>query len=81
MLTENGILIIKDADKVPAWKYWLVYFIDKMNYYIGFTKESECCYLSKKEFEELLTSVGYKYEFPTVEFSDIAPHLLIICRK
>jgi 2-polyprenyl-3-methyl-5-hydroxy-6-metoxy-1,4-benzoquinol methylase len=72
-LNKNGILIIKDIDKKPLFKYYWNYLHDKI-----MTRERLYFY-SAKQMKEMLEKNGFKIKEIRRIKSLFYPHVLFVC--
>jgi 2-polyprenyl-3-methyl-5-hydroxy-6-metoxy-1,4-benzoquinol methylase len=75
-LNRQGILIIKDLEKHPYWKYLFHYVQDSISY-----KLSKLYFRSTKEMEKLLEDIGFKAETISLSAGYPHPHVLYRCIK
>ncbi len=81
-LPQGGLLLIKEVDKRPLWKYVLNLLQETFAVNIlKFTKGSKLFFRSSIEYRELLRSIGYKIEILPLDQGYIYPHIVYICRK
>ncbi|MCK4325786.1 class I SAM-dependent methyltransferase [bacterium] len=81
ILDKDGLLIIKDIDKKPLWKYLSVYAIDAFSSITNITRGSKLTFRESVEFSNLLERRGFKTEVIHLKIRDFAPHVLYLCRK
>lgn len=77
MLVKDGILIIKEINNIPRWKFIWNYFHDKI-----ITKGDSLFFRTQEEWINLLNNSGYEIEsiqYPKKGF--FYPHLLIYAKK
>ncbi len=76
ILSDNGVLLIKEVEGRPAWKALFTWLLDKL-------MDFNCPvnYYYKEELEAILTKLGFEVKIH--EMMDILPypHVFYICRK
>jgi len=76
ILTDDGVIIIKDLDTKPTWKYYWNYIHDFI-----MTKGEPVLYRSSNEMKNMLTEIGFKLEyFKSLKGYPYA-HVLYVARK
>jgi 2-polyprenyl-3-methyl-5-hydroxy-6-metoxy-1,4-benzoquinol methylase len=75
-LNKRGMLIIKDLEKHPYWKYLFHYIQDSISY-----RFSNLHFRSTEEMEVLLEEIGFKVETITLSAGYPHPHVLYRCVK
>jgi len=76
LIKKNGILIIKDMNKKPAYKYIWNYLHD-----IAMTRSMKLNYLSIENMINLLEKNGLMIENVADQSNALYAHYLIICRR
>ena len=74
-LDEGDVLIIKDLEKYPYWKYIFHYIQDSLSY------RERLYFRSAGEMEEQLNKVGFEVETVSLAAGYPHPHVLYSCRK
>lgn len=75
-LCHDGVLIIKDLEKSPYWKYIFHYIQDTISY-----KGEKLYFRSREEMKTLLRIIGFSVEIISLARGFPHPHILYICRK
>lgn len=75
-LHEGGLLIIKDLEKWPYWKYFFHYIQDTISY-----KGAKLYFRSAEEMSDLLSSLGFDVETISLASGYPHPHVLYKCLK
>lgn len=70
-----GLLILKDLEKKPLWKYIFHYVQDSISY------RSKLFFRSSQNMKELLNDVGFRVNIIPLESLLPYPHILYLCRK
>jgi len=81
-LKEDGLLIIKEMDTKPAWKYgWNLVQETLAVKIIGFTLGEKFYFRSEAEYSRILTRLGFKVHPVKLDKGYWYPHIFYICRK
>jgi len=75
-LQDNGLLIIKDLEKSPYWKYIFHYIQDSISY-----KGAKLYFRSSEDMVGLLRSIGFAVETIPLSSGYPHPHVLYKCGK
>lgn len=75
-LHDGGLLLIKDLEKQPLWKYIFHYIQDSISY-----KGAKLYFRSAKQMSDLLTHFGFTVEIISLASGYPHPHILYKCRK
>ena len=84
-LVDDGLLIVKDTDKSPRWKYVYTYLEEcmKLNFGVGGHKTLRIPrYKSRNEFEFLFQEFGFSL-IEVTKIKSIMPYpgIIYVCRK
>jgi 2-polyprenyl-3-methyl-5-hydroxy-6-metoxy-1,4-benzoquinol methylase len=74
-LADGAVLIIKDLEKAPKWKYWFHYVQDSISY------RKPLYFRSAGEMETTLRRIGYTVEIVSLASGYMHPHVLYCCRR
>lgn len=81
-LPSGGLLLIKEVDKRPLWKYVFNLLQERLAVNIlKLTKGGRFFFRSSLEYKKLLSSIGYKIEILPLGQGFAYPHIVYICRK
>ena len=81
-LSPGGVLLLKDMDTRPHWKYAWNYFQETLAVKIvGFTLGSSFYFRSKQNYRKLLEGLGFQVETVPLDRHYWYPHILFLCRK
>jgi 2-polyprenyl-6-hydroxyphenyl methylase/3-demethylubiquinone-9 3-methyltransferase len=81
-LPSGGVLLLKDMDTRPRWKYAWNYAQETLAVRIvGFTLGSSFYFRSRQSYQKLLEGLGFRVEVVRLDRSYWYPHILFICRK
>ena len=75
-LHDGGLLLIKDLEKYPLWKYIFHYIQDSISY-----KGARLYFRSTKEMSDLLRGIGFTVETISLASGYPHPHVLYKCLK
>ncbi len=75
-LPNEGMILIKDLEKAPLWKYIFHYIQDSIAY-----KGSALYFRSTEEMNTLLTSIGFSVSTFRLSKGYAYPHVLYKCEK
>lgn len=80
-LNKNGILIVKDTDKSPKWKYYYTYLEELIKVKLGLYK-GQLNYRSESEFRQLFMQTKFQL-IDVVHIHSYTPYpgIIYICRK
>lgn len=73
---DEGLLLIKDLEKSPYWKYIFHYIQDSLSY-----RGSRLYFLSAQEMQKLLTGIGFGVEIISLASGYPHPHVAYKCIK
>ncbi len=74
-LDEDDVLIIKDLEKAPYWKYIFHYIQDTLSY------RDKLYFSSAEEMNKLLSEIGFTIETVSLASGYPHPHVLYRCKK
>lgn len=80
-LNNGGIVLIKEVDTKPMWKYFYNYIFDTATHLTSITKGMAGYYRSQSEWKELLNKQGFHARSIEVNHTDFAPHIILIGEK
>lgn len=80
-LAQGGIILIKEVDTKPAWKYIYNYIFDTLTHLTNITKGKAGYYRSLPEWKKLLIEHGFSTRSVEVKHADFAPHIILIGEK
>ncbi len=81
-LTKGGVLLLKDMDTRPRWKYLWNLFQETMAVkIIGFTHGNRFCFRSRAEYLRLLEGVGFRVRPISLDKGYWYPHVLFFAAK
>jgi len=81
-LLPGGVLVLKDMDTRPRWKYAWNYFQETLAVkIIGFTLGSSFYFRSRDGYRRILEGLGFKVEVVPLDKHYWYPHILFLCRK
>lgn len=80
-LGENGLLVIKDNDTLPRWKFFWNYVHEIFTILFLITKSDKPSFRTKKNFIEMLFKTGFIVEAVNIPTSLPYPFILYLCRK
>ena len=81
-LDKGGILIIKEMDTKPSWKYkWNMIQETLAVKIIGLTLGEKFYFRSRNEFSRILIALGFKVHPVKLDKGYWYPHILYICEK
>ena len=75
-LKDQGVLIVKDLQKKPTWKYVLHYIHDSLSY-----KGKKLYFRSNGDMTSLLERLGFQVESHPIDKKNIYPHIVYRCTK
>lgn len=75
-IQNGGILLIKDLEKAPYWKYIFHYIQDSIAY-----KGAKLFFRSAREMDMLLTTIGFSVETVPLSLGYAYPHVAYRCKK
>lgn len=84
VLPENGILIIKEVNTSPIWKYYINLLQETLAVKIFKHTESvnrKFYFQSSDIYTKLLSNIGFTVEAVTLDKSYLYPHILYYCKK
>lgn len=82
LLAPGGVLIVKDIDRRPRWKFLLNWAIDLYNARLrGFTLGAALTYRDPADVERELCGLGFAVERPALPGIGTCPHALYVCRR
>lgn len=77
-LTSGGVIMIKEVDVRPRWKYYYNYIVDFLTGIYNITEGTAQHYRSSEDFKSLLTKFGFKNVMIShIKKIDPAPHVII----
>lgn len=81
-LSEKGVLIIKEIDTHPLWKYFWHQFQETfvLKVFKLIQGKGLYCY-SKQNYISLLEKIGYEVDVKDIHKGYPYPHILYICSK
>ena len=77
-LAQGGIILIKEVDTKPVWKYVYCYIFDALTHLTNITKGKVGYYRSRPEWAKILTKHGFSTRSVEVQHADLAPHIILI---
>jgi 2-polyprenyl-3-methyl-5-hydroxy-6-metoxy-1,4-benzoquinol methylase len=81
-LPPGGLLLIKDMDTRPRWKYAWNFFQETLAVkVVGFTLGSRFHFRSCPDFLTVLSSLGFETTVVPLDRGTWYPHILYLCRK
>jgi len=81
-LTKGGVLILKDMDTQPRWKYlWNIFQETLAVKIIGFTHGNKLYFRTRSEYLRLLEGIGFRVRPISLDKSYWYPHVLFIAVK
>ena len=81
-LAPGGVLLIKEIDFRPRWKFWLAAGQELLaTKLFRITQGSRVRFLSPTQFEERLVAAGLQVEHQSLHRGRMHPHHLIVARK
>lgn len=80
-LGDNGLLVIKDNDTLPQWKYVWNYMHEILTILLLITKSDKPSFRTKKNFIEMLFKAGFIVEAVNIPTNLPYPFILYLCRK
>ena len=80
-LDDKGLLIIKDNDTTPLWKFLWNYVHEILTFILLITKGDKLSFRSKSGFIELLFKNGFIVEAVNIPTRLPYPFILYICKK
>ncbi len=81
-LKKGGILIIKEVDTKPKWKYWWNFFQEIISVKIlNLTLGKNFYFKGEKEYMEILSEIGFKVKVVRLDKGYWYPHILYLCFK
>lgn len=81
-LKKDGLLIIKEMDTRPAWKYgWNLFQETWAVKMVGLTLGEKFYFKSKEEYSRILTSIGFTVDSVKLDKGYWYPHILYLCKK
>jgi 2-polyprenyl-3-methyl-5-hydroxy-6-metoxy-1,4-benzoquinol methylase len=81
-LDEGGVLIIKEMDTKPRWKYIWNQIQETVAVKIfGLTLGEKFYFRSRKEFLKILTDLGFKINPVRLDKGYWYPHIIYVCNK
>ncbi|NIM90306.1 MAG: methyltransferase domain-containing protein [Candidatus Aminicenantes bacterium] len=81
-LSAGGILIIKEMDTKPLWKYlWNQVQETFAVKIVGLTLGERFYFRSRKEFQDILTDLGFKIKSVRLDTGYWYPHIIYVCKK
>jgi len=82
VLDKGGILIIKEMDTKPAWKYcWNLIQETVAVKMVGLTLGEKFYFRSQEEFLKILNDVGFKVNPVRLDKGYCYPHIIFVCNK
>jgi SAM-dependent methyltransferase len=80
-LNKNGVLIVKDTDKSPKWKYYYTYLEDLIKVKLGLYK-GQLNYRSESEFRQLFMQTKFEI-IEVIHIYSYTPYpgIIYVCRK
>lgn len=80
-LGVNGLLIIKDNDTSPRWKFFWNYIHEIITLALSITKSDKLSFKSKQGFIKMLFKAGFIVESVNIPTRLPYPFILYLCRK
>lgn len=80
-LGEKGLLIIKDNDTTPSWKFFWNYLHELLTRFLGITQSDDLSFRTKDGFLKLLFKSGFVVEAVNIPTKLPYPFILYLCRK
>lgn len=80
-LGSRGLLVIKDNDTDPHWKFIWNYLHEILTRFLLVTKSDRLSFRTKEEFLKLLFKAGFVVESVNIPTNLPYPFILYICRK
>jgi len=81
-LNKGGIIIIKEMDTKPAWKYlWNLVQETVAVKIIGLTLGGKFYFRSREEYLKILTGLGFKVSPVRLDKGYWYPHIIYVCEK
>lgn len=81
-LKRGGILIIKEMDTKPAWKYWFNLIQETVAVkIIGLTLGEKFYFRKKDEYLRILRDTGFKVKPIRLDKGYWYPHIIYVCEK
>lgn len=81
-LSENGVLLIKDVDTQPLWKYAWHQFQETLVLKVFRLIKGKGIYCRcRRDYVNLLERIGYKVKVADIQKGYPYPHILYICSK
>lgn len=81
-LTKDGLLLIKEMNTKPYWKYLLNLIQETLIVKIlKFTQGDNFFFHSSSEYKNLLSRIGFEIKVIRLDKEQIYPHIAYICNK
>lgn len=80
-LANGGVIIIKEVDTKPNWKYIYNLLFDTLTHLTHTTQGKIGYYRSRSAWENLLIEHGFAARSVEVNHTDFAPHIIVIGEK
>jgi 2-polyprenyl-6-hydroxyphenyl methylase/3-demethylubiquinone-9 3-methyltransferase len=81
LLAPGGVLIVKDIDRRPRWKFLANLVVDVYNARLrGFTRGAALTYREPADVAAELGALGFAIERPALPGIGTCPHALLVCR-
>jgi SAM-dependent methyltransferase len=81
-LPPGGVLLLKEMDTRPRWKYAWNYLQETLAVrIIGFTLGSGFYFRSRDDYRRILEGLGFQVETVPLDRHYWYPHILFVCRK
>ncbi|MCP2621208.1 class I SAM-dependent methyltransferase [Candidatus Aminicenantes bacterium AC-334-E05] len=81
-LRKNGLLVIKEIDTKPKWKYLWNFFQETFAVKIlNFTLGRNFYFRGENEFKKILSEIGFKVKVIRLDKGYWYPHILYLCYK
>lgn len=81
-LPPGGMLLLKDMDTRPRWKYWWNSFEETLAVkVIGFTLGGRFYFRPRASYISLLERLGFEVRVVPLDKGYWYPHILFVCRK
>ncbi|MEI6832067.1 MAG: glycosyltransferase [Candidatus Omnitrophota bacterium] len=81
-LSDDGVLLIKEIDTAPKWKYFLTRMQEAFVFrFIRGVRNKNFYFRSSGDFKKILNLAGYRVEVSPIHKGYLHSHILFVCQK
>ncbi len=82
MLEPRGVLVIKETDKTPFYKYVFNYLQETISVKVlGITKGQQFFFRGRNEYLDICKKIGFSAQAHKVDKGYLYPHIVYVAEK